>query len=125
MTHTIYFQVILLSMICLHFSRTEGVPKSSSGCHPIFFPAVRVDVTPRCKDVRIAMNQCIGACESMDKNPLSEGNSVCRCCQPVDFRERTVVKEVACMSNDQAVTTLMSIKIYEPIRCECRNCRPS
>lgn len=114
----IAFIVIYFAICCARVRPNE------SKCVVVKFPAIRVKSTDdRCGYIRVAMNQCVGACRSVDKYPLGKGNTICTCCQPVDGIERTIQRSVLCWSNKgDMVTTVQNFTIWEPTVCSCRNC---
>jgi len=73
--------------------------------------------------IRIPMNQCVGACKSIDKFPGSKTSTFCRCCEPVKFEKKKIEGDFLCRGiNRNNYYKRKTMEIYEPVKCVCKVC---
>ena len=124
--------IISASTSMTNSSKSTSSKSSASGlfatphyslCKVVLFPQTKVEID-QCVTF-VEMNQCVGACRSVDNYPIGKGRTLCNCCQPLKFR-RKLVTNFACKAEDGTVVSVSKhIHIREPTKCACKKCRPS
>ena len=117
--HAINLILLMLMTNTVFASLKIGIHKQV--CKPVSFSAVPVTNIPGCKDTAVPLNLCVGTCLSYDGYPdQKQHSSVCKCCQPVRWRERKITLQ--CNSSRDNSQHLAVHTINEAVACACAPC---